>query len=89
MANDTVNPPTLPAVLEEASTRAHILAAKLNALLAFTYGESGDSFRNMSDHLQDEYMWSCSDMAAELKALVAKIDTAVSATLLQQLNPQS
>ncbi|MDX9843714.1 MAG: hypothetical protein RBT42_08145 [Aquabacterium sp.] len=91
MANDTVNPPTSPAILilEDTSARACVLAAKLNALLAYTYGESGGAFRNMNDHLQDEYMWSCADMASELKALVAKIDTHVSAAPLQQLNPQS
>ena len=61
-----------PNALEEINT-AHALATKLNALLAMTYGDQGESFRCMSDCIQDEYMWACSDMAEELKKLVIKL----------------
>ncbi|MBH1979396.1 MAG: hypothetical protein I8H67_13680 [Comamonadaceae bacterium] len=47
---------------------------KLNALLIQTYGDdSGSGFRNTSDEIQDAYLWACSDIAGEIKALVEKL----------------
>ncbi|RYF60105.1 MAG: hypothetical protein EOO27_07045 [Comamonadaceae bacterium] len=46
------------------------LSIKLDALLAFTYGESGEAFRNLHGDVQDAYLWACSDMAGEIKGLV-------------------
>lgn len=46
------------------------LTLKLNALLAHTYGCSGEEFRNLNDEIQDSYMWACSDMASDIKELV-------------------
>ena len=36
--------------------------AKASALASNTFGGSGESFRNMSDTLQDNYMWTVSDL---------------------------
>lgn len=49
------------------------LAQKLNALLAHTYAESGEDFRNLNDALQDAYMWACSDMAGDINKLVSSM----------------
>ena len=38
---------------------------KANALIANTYGESGDAFRNLNDDLQDTYLWTISDLLRE------------------------
>lgn len=46
------------------------LAIKLDALLAYSYGESGEAFRNLNEDMQDAYLWTCSDMAGEIKRLV-------------------
>lgn len=45
------------------------LVLKLNALLLHTCGESGGSFRNLNDEVQDGYMMACSDLAHELHLL--------------------
>lgn len=41
-------------------------AKKLSALLNHTIGESGESFRNLSGEIQDDYLWACSDMAKQV-----------------------
>lgn len=56
--------------------RATELSSKLKALLAMTYGAAGESFRGMSDELQDEYLWACAGMADELKSAVYELATA-------------
>lgn len=47
--------------------------AHLEALLMMTYGEGGESFRSMRDDLQDNYMWSCCDMATEIRELFQQL----------------
>ncbi len=49
---------------------AYTRIMKLHAILLHTYGESGDSFRNLNDDTQDAYMWSVCDQAAELMAVL-------------------
>lgn len=41
---------------------------QLGAMLAMTYGEQGESFRNTSDKLQDLFMWGLSDKADKIAA---------------------
>ena len=49
------------------------LSAKLLTLLCNTYGEAGDSFRGLNDELQDNYLWACSDIAAEIRSAAFKL----------------
>ncbi len=74
MATTTLTVSSRKPNLLDACNEASILASKLNALLAMTYGEQGESFRNMNDAIQDEYMWACSDMATDLRELVGKLN---------------
>lgn len=43
--------------------------AQLSALLVMTYGVGGEAFRGMNNETQDGYMWACSSIADELRAL--------------------
>jgi hypothetical protein len=46
---------------------------KLDALLACTYGQNGESFRDNNDEIQDTYLWACSDLAQEIKTLAHQL----------------
>jgi len=46
---------------------------KADALAAHTYGESGDSFRNLTDALQDNYLWALADLLREVKQAQAEL----------------
>lgn len=46
---------------------AYTQIMKLHSMLCMTYGEAGESFRGLHDDLQETYMWTCCDHAAELK----------------------
>lgn len=50
--------------------RLSAVSKQLSALLHMTFGETGDSFRNHSDDIQDNFMWACGDMADEIAKLV-------------------
>lgn len=54
-------------------SRAKTLSVQLEALLYTTTGESGEAFRMVSDTLQDNFMWACSDMARELASLLSQV----------------
>lgn len=43
--------------------------AQLESLLMVTYGEGGEAFRGLNDDLQDGFMWACSYLASEVRAL--------------------
>lgn len=43
--------------------------AQLDAILAMTHGDAGESFRNMSDDLQDNFLWTCRSLASACKEL--------------------
>lgn len=45
----------------------------LEAMLMATYGESGESFRVWNDLLQDNFMWSCAELATECRALFSAL----------------
>jgi hypothetical protein len=42
------------------------LSAKVAALIEATYGSSGESFRELNETMQDNYMWTVADLAGEL-----------------------
>lgn len=63
MANSTVSD-----TLDRIDT-LHKKLAQLDAMLNMTYGNAGDTFRGMSESLQDNYLWACSNLAGECNAL--------------------
>lgn len=74
-ANDT-NQPTRD--VGDLIDLLHMKSCQLRALLVNTYGQSGDGFRSMADHLQDQYMWTCNSLADEIvEALDKYIDQGV------------
>lgn len=38
---------------------------KAQALIAMTFGEGGETFRNMGDDFQDRILWTISDLVTE------------------------
>lgn len=62
-------------------SKASEICTKLQALLQNTYGNSGESFRSMADHLQDAYMWQCADLADEIEGLVSESESMASASV--------
>lgn len=56
--------------------RAQTLAAQLDALLEATTGEAGEGFRVLSDLLQGNFLWACSDMMKELLGHLNEIEAA-------------
>jgi hypothetical protein len=67
---------TVPGVYEISGSKMDITdqiacrIQQLEAMLAMTFGESGESFRNMNDDLQDNFMWSCSSAIKEIRQLL-------------------
>jgi hypothetical protein len=59
--------PTKTAAMVDAIDEAFTHISKLEALLQNTYSESGPSFRNLRDDIQDSYLWACADLAAAVK----------------------
>jgi hypothetical protein len=53
--------------------RLSALSSKLYSLLAMTSGEAGPTFRNMTDDLQDKFLWACCDMAQEVERLSEEV----------------
>lgn len=47
--------------------------AQLHAMLIMTYGDAQESFESMNDDLRGNYMWACSDLAEQCKALSSSI----------------
>lgn len=54
--------------------RAQTLSTQLEALLSATTGEAGEGFRVLSDVLQGNFMWACTDMAAELASVLNELE---------------
>jgi hypothetical protein len=63
---------TNPDIRKEALERAHVLATQLGAQINVTYGNGGETFREMADHLQDSYMWAVAERIDELQASIEK-----------------
>lgn len=54
----------------------HKKLAQLEAMLHMTFGTAGDTFRAMSDSLQDNYLWACSTLTGECNALAEGLSPA-------------
>jgi hypothetical protein len=65
--------PITSAEQKGALNRAAVLSQQIEAMIQVTYGEGGESFRSMADHLQDMYMWAVADLMAELKDCIDKL----------------
>ncbi|MDH0364667.1 hypothetical protein [Comamonas aquatica] len=46
---------------------------KAQALIAMTFGESGEAFRNMNDDYQDRFLWAISDLVTEATNVVTEV----------------
>lgn len=46
---------------------------KAQALIAMTFGESGEAFRNMNDDYQDRFLWAISDLVTEATNVVTEL----------------
>lgn len=53
------------------STQAALLKAQ--ALIAMTFGESGEAFRTMNDDYQERFLWAISDLVNEATRRVTAI----------------
>lgn len=69
MANETLSATEKADLLSTVNS----LSAKLHALLYATYGDQGEAFREMDGEIQDNYMWTCSDMATQLRDAAFKL----------------
>lgn len=49
--------------IRDTITPAHTKAMKLQAMLAHSFGGSGEAFRDMEAEHQDTYLWLCKDLA--------------------------
>ncbi len=47
---------------------------KARALSMMTYGNAGESFRDISDALQDEYLWALGDLLGDAVEALAIIN---------------
>lgn len=72
MADETV-PPRMMTMSQESSHKLQILTMKLTALLNHTFGNSGDSFRELDEGIQDSYMWACAEMMEEINDLASEL----------------
>lgn len=56
---------------DERDVRTHLEAriCQLDAMLLAVYGQGGESFRALNEDSQDGYLWACSYMASEIRAL--------------------
>ena len=69
MATDTLSAADRTELLDTVNR----LTAQLHALLHTTCGESGESFRNFNDEIQDNFMWACACLADDLKNATSKL----------------
>jgi len=74
MATKNVYQPQYGLSLDDADTLSE-KSIKLKALLAHTYGNSGEAFRAMNDDFQDSYLWTCSNLMDEIAELATKLNT--------------
>ena len=52
---------------------------KAQALIAMTFGEQGEAFRNLNDDYQDRFLWAISDLIDDAKSKVSEIQGAKAA----------
>ena len=55
---------------DDMSSQISAKLAQLEAMLSAVYGESGQGFReDLTEAVQDNYMWACAMMAGEIRQL--------------------
>lgn len=77
MATENLNSPqqalgALRSVCEQAEELTQRLT-QLDAMVAVTYGEQGEAFRNMNDNLQDNFLWGVSTITEQLQKASEKL----------------
>lgn len=72
MATETVTEHKY-AMPSDSADRLQVLTAKLSAMLAHTFGNSGESFRELNDDTQDSYLWACAEMMEEIHELASEL----------------
>lgn len=50
---------------------------QLHAALVVTYGTTGEAFRDLAGHVQDNYMWGLTDRCEELADMAAELSSAI------------
>ena len=70
MSNSTADTVPVRQLSLDVLDREVRIALQLEALLQHAYGVGGESFRALSDELQDSYLWACADLAEELSDLL-------------------
>ena len=58
---------------DELSSKTDHLAAMLDAI----YGSGFESFSELSDQVQQSYLWACADLAHDCKSLIEALGPAV------------
>jgi hypothetical protein len=58
--------------IREALDRINILVLQLQGMCAVTFGDCGQSFRDLNDEIQDCFMWALSDKVDDLRAVVER-----------------
>lgn len=72
MADETVTP-RMMAMSQDSTHKLQVLTMKLTAMLNHTFGNSGDSFRELDEGIQDSYMWACAEMMEEIHELASEL----------------
>jgi len=73
-ANSTAaqNDATMSSIIDQAQNLANRIA-QLDAMVAVTYGEQGEAFRNMNDDIQDKFMWGINTITDQLSNEAEKL----------------
>lgn len=64
----------------ECLDKASELAKQIHAMVCMTFGGAGDSFRAMSDDIQDGFMWAMESKIEEMKFLITSMEESRAAT---------
>lgn len=65
------------ATIFDVSTLLSAKLSQLEAMLMATHGETGEHFRRHNGTVQDNFMWSCTDVATECRALFSSLSVAM------------
>ena len=75
-----------PQTAEERADRLCSKAYQLEALCMLLWGQEGESFRGLSDDIQDRVMWLVSDLATEVSLTASDV---VALDLRRQQHPEA
>lgn len=74
-AGASVSNEPAPRDLLDAFDTLNAAVTKAHALSMMTYGNAGESFRDMADALQDEYLWALGDLLSDAVEALAIINS--------------